>query len=431
MTSAGGRPPGPRPKTWGQWTDLGPISPDVKHVRRVAHVDGRPGLLKMSRRTSKTALARFEDEARESWALRAESGVVKLLDVDTSAQPRWFVMEEVVPLRGYLGNAPDLRDVIAMMLPIAATLSKLATNGIFHRDIKPDNLFALDDQGIVGDWGIGAFPNRSMVTRIGEGVGPAHFIAPEMRSYAPGIDFGRADVYSLAKTLFVLALPERGPYPPPGQHQVGAEEFSLYRAGQRDGHEIEALLAAATAAHPGSRPAMIRFHRELNDWLRLTPLGGARRAPQPAFRIGFGPEMDVEFALLERRAKDLKAKMWAAGRELAAALAIDKDDFGWSPRKRCLTGDYGFDPDSDYEPDDFVSWSSKYQPNGTRAVIATELMGSTVTLYAECQKRRGRHKGSVVWNCDPPIVAEVELPGTRARVHELVGRLTTEMMKQA
>ncbi len=66
------------------------------------------------------------------------------------------------------------------------------------------------------------------LTRAGEKLRPANFIAPKMRS-ADSCDRGeRADVYSLAKTLFVLAHPRRRPYPPDGTHRVDAKEFSLW-----------------------------------------------------------------------------------------------------------------------------------------------------------------------------------------------------------
>jgi hypothetical protein len=47
------------------------------------------------------------------------------------------------------------------------------------------------------------------MTRAGEKVGAAYFLAPEARRHSEGIDYVRADVWSLAKCLFVLARPVR------------------------------------------------------------------------------------------------------------------------------------------------------------------------------------------------------------------------------
>lgn len=68
-----------------------------------------------------------------------------------------------------------------------------------------------------------------------------------MRSSRPDDRGKKADVYSLAKTLFVLALPGRGPYPPDGTHRADGEEFSLW---ETDGGEslppLRHVLEAAT-----------------------------------------------------------------------------------------------------------------------------------------------------------------------------------------
>ena len=90
-----------------------------------------------------------------------------------------------------------------------------------------------------------------------------------MRYNRPADRGKNADVYSLAKTLFVLALP-RGPYPPDGTHHAEREEFSLWEAGGGT-HSLEALrhvLEAATEFGPDRRLSMANFRDELRAWLR-------------------------------------------------------------------------------------------------------------------------------------------------------------------
>jgi hypothetical protein len=104
--------------------------------------------------------------------------------------------------------------------------------------VKPANLFWWAE-GQARSWrtsGIAACgttgsPRAGMAhdagaTRPGEKLGPANFIAPEMR-YDRSADRGeRADVYSLAKALFVLVLPYRGPYPPTAPTALTARSSS-------------------------------------------------------------------------------------------------------------------------------------------------------------------------------------------------------------
>ncbi|MCX5317765.1 hypothetical protein [Streptomyces sp. NBC_00154] len=78
----------------------------------------------------------------------------------------------------------------------------------------------------------------------------------------------RADVYSLAKTLFVLALPKAGPYPPNGTHRADHEEFSLWQHSGSPGlARLLHVLEAATQHSITERLNRPGFGRELRLWL--------------------------------------------------------------------------------------------------------------------------------------------------------------------
>ncbi|MGH3382656.1 MAG: protein kinase domain-containing protein, partial [Actinoallomurus sp.] len=143
-------------------------------------------------------------------------GVLPIWDMDDTrpGKPRWYAMPRAQLLADALGSYATLRDVVSNIAFLADVLARLAEDeGTYHRDIKPDNLFWWNEGPVLADFGIAAWRtadrSQSGVTRKTEKLGPANFIAPEMRSDRPA-DRGRhADVYSLAKTLFVLALPHR------------------------------------------------------------------------------------------------------------------------------------------------------------------------------------------------------------------------------
>jgi serine/threonine protein kinase len=96
---------------------------------------------------------------------------------------------------------------------------------VHHRDIKPDNLYELEGTYLVGDFGLVTYPEKSPVTRHGRKLGPIDFMAPEMWGSADTADAEKADVWSLAKTMWVFLIGD--PLPLPGPHRIDDEAYSL------------------------------------------------------------------------------------------------------------------------------------------------------------------------------------------------------------
>lgn len=106
---------------------------------------------------------------REISAMKAVShpNLMKILAHDTSVQPRWFVMERhgttldaIAP--GYVGNPMAAFEAI---LPIAGVLERLHAALLFHRDVKPRNVFvARDGRLVLGDLGVVLDPNAERLT---------------------------------------------------------------------------------------------------------------------------------------------------------------------------------------------------------------------------------------------------------------------------
>jgi serine/threonine protein kinase len=114
----------------------------------------------------------------------------------------------------------DLPAIVAAVASIADTLATLRReHGLTHRDIKPQNLYRHDGTFVVGDFGLVAVPDAEALTAPGKLVGPANFVAWEMMAKEPGVNPAPADVYSLAKTLWVLAAGAN--WPPPGHQPAG------------------------------------------------------------------------------------------------------------------------------------------------------------------------------------------------------------------
>jgi hypothetical protein len=142
-----------------------------------------------------------------------------------AARPRYCWRTMAKNLRAALGVDPEPRAVVAAISQIAATLADLAADGISHRDIKPDNLFMFDGNCVIGDFGLVTYPAKNPITRHGRKVGPLDFMAPEMRQDADRAVAEPADVWALAKTLWVLLADTELPLP--GPHRAGDDAYAL------------------------------------------------------------------------------------------------------------------------------------------------------------------------------------------------------------
>lgn len=234
--------------------------------------NGVEGALKVLTRRSASYDGRFRREIDAMRMYRDIPGVLPLLDSSCPPEPSkhdllWCVMGLAQPIREALGPEPSIRDVVSSCADIAETLAAVHLRGGSHRDIKPENLFKDQGRYAVGDFGLVEFPGQTAITAEGEKVGPLFYIAPEMLNEARRSDGRPADVFSLAKTLWVLATGQT--YPLPGQmdRTIPAMTISAYLIKDVRAPLLDRLLEEATANDSGRRPDMTAFAQELRAWL--------------------------------------------------------------------------------------------------------------------------------------------------------------------
>ena len=163
------------------------------------------------------------------------------------------------------------REIVLGIIDICNTLSKLHTKNIAHRDIKPSNLYFYNGRYYIGDFGLVDLPDgKNNYTRENRGLGAIFTIAPEMKRNPKKADGKKADVYSLAKTLWMLlSLDETGFE---GMYDFSDNKHSLknYKNLQKI-HlvEIEELLKSATDNTPENRPSIDSFKNQLLKWLEI------------------------------------------------------------------------------------------------------------------------------------------------------------------
>jgi hypothetical protein len=379
-----------------RWEDAGPLAPGKDFIRKATEkASGREGVLKHLFRKPR----RFYDEAMNMQRLNGTSGILPVWDMDDTrpGQPRWYAMPRAQLLSDALGDDATLRDVVRAIAFLADVLARLAEDGTYHRDIKPANLFWWDRGPVLADFGIAAWgttgrpqigtAHHAGATRPGEKLGPANFIAPEMRHSHPADRGERADVYSLAKTLFVLALPHRGPYPPDGTHRVGGDEFSMGVTG--GGHSLAELghvLEAATEFDPDSRLLMSDFRDELYAWLSRHPGEQFRRLGDQA-----NYERLVAFVLRSSRVRrdreQTRTMMVARIGEIAEALTGDKDAWAEDEREGIL-GYHDWEPDlvddDGFNPEGGIIWMAT-RASGGRRIVMWAVLDGYVCFAAESQ----------------------------------------------
>lgn len=130
----------------------------------------------------------------------------------------------------------------------------------------------------IKDFGLANFPKKERISGTNEKIGPAFTIAPEMRRISTVADYKKADVYSLAKTIYVILtknwLTFDGQYNKESNFSlinhldvkinkmklIGATEYNSILL-------LEKLLEAATHNDPEKRPTIVEFRDHFRFWL--------------------------------------------------------------------------------------------------------------------------------------------------------------------
>lgn len=426
---------GPHDYNLSRWEDQGALNPDPRSpksfVRRASEVGtGRAGIVKhLPSGVTGARRQRFHQEALYMRQMSGSRGILPVWDIDDARgiKPRWYVMPPAQLLEEQFSDTSTLPDVVAAIADIARTLAKLADQGTYHRDIKPANIFSYNGEPVLADFGIATFAHSPAgLTRTGEKLGPANFIAPEMRSARNGERGERADIYSLAKTLFVLALPRKGAYPPDGTHRVDAQEFSLGSLGSRGatlalGHVLE----AATQFRAHDRLTMADFHAELRTWLDHYATSTAKFTPRTGlhFTRGWGPDISDRH---RRDRESTRAMMLPAIRRIAEALTGDarawSEDIDHGNGDTTL-GDYDWPQNCEegFIPDGGTIWLATDVHQGKRVVLQA-VLDAEVCFIAES------HQGGPPWTLGRQWGATPWQRARMPRTLDQVERLTDEIL---
>ncbi len=211
-------------------------------------------------------LRRFEQEFKAASTLD-HPNIVRALDFGYDNASPYLVMEfvdgETLGQKiDHQGRLPE-KEAVRIIAQIAQGLHKAHSNGMVHRDVKPDNiLIRPDGTSKIADLGLVKENETDLnLTRTGRGLGTPQFMAPEQFRNAKNAD-SRCDIYSLAATLYMAVTGElpfrscspldawmkkvQNDYPPPRELNPHLSE------------RLDWAIRRAMSADPMQRPATCR-----------------------------------------------------------------------------------------------------------------------------------------------------------------------------
>jgi eukaryotic-like serine/threonine-protein kinase len=218
----------------------------------------------LARSERERARSRVLQEARAAARLHHPSAVV-VHDVLDDGDHLHLVMELV--------RAPTLHERVAQRGPLredeaAATglalidvLTVAHERGIVHRDVKPSNVFVLDDGGVkLADFGIAALTGETSLTRTGTALGSPSYLAPEQAQGEQASP--AADAWGLGASLYFAVEGE----PPFDRGNAIATVNAVVHAPARAFERADAtrpLLTSLLAKDPRQRPTLAEAAEEL------------------------------------------------------------------------------------------------------------------------------------------------------------------------
>ena len=209
--------------------------------------NGKQYALKYLVRSDKEKVERFKNEIKIiETHFKKVVGIIPINDY--SFEELWYVMEYANPIMPELKKSKfSLNEIIKGAIELCETLEALHLQDVSHRDIKPDNILIYKNRYCFGDFGLAFDPAiSSNITQNVRDLG-AHFtIAPEMKRYPKEADGCKADVYSLAKTLWMLISQDEKGFD--GQYSYNSD-YKLRNYNITKNHHVALLEELLTKAN--------------------------------------------------------------------------------------------------------------------------------------------------------------------------------------
>lgn len=223
---------------------------------------GRPVAVKVINdhlRHDDHALSRFRREVETLGTVRS-AYTASLIDAELDTPPYWLATEYVpgpTLHAAVMSHGPLPADLARIMLAaLAEGLDAIHVRGVWHRDLKPQNVILSATGPQLIDFGIARNSGPSDLTQVGSAMGSPGYIAPETitgSETGPG-----ADVFALGATL-AFAVTGRPPY---GDGSFAAVSYRSVH-GEVDLRGVDpgvaGLISACVHIDPARRPGLQRI----------------------------------------------------------------------------------------------------------------------------------------------------------------------------
>lgn len=251
-------------------------------------------VLRPTHHTNEVIVQRFLHEARAT-ARIAHPGIVTIHDcgqIETNLGETAFIAMELLSGQNLgdrladVGALPEA-EAVEIVRQVASALEAAHRVDVLHRDLKPDNIFLVEDPAMpagervkVFDFGLAKVGDRGL-TQLESVFGTPHYMSPEQTRSTTQIDH-RSDIYALGCILYEL-LTGRPPFDGSVRAVVEAHQHKPPPGVPGISGPLADLLAQMLAKDPMARPqTMGGVQRELARVTGRAPSQPGLRPSQPA-----------------------------------------------------------------------------------------------------------------------------------------------------
>ncbi len=353
------------------------LAEDLKHQRKVAVKVLRPEL------AAALGADRFTREIRIAARLQ-HPHILPLLDSGQAEGFLYYVMPYVdgQSLRDRIAREGELpvHEAVRLLVEVVDALAFAHSQGVVHRDIKPDNVLLSGRHALVMDFGVAKAVSeatgRQSLTTAGVAIGTPAYMAPEQATADPNIDH-RVDIYAVGVMAYEL-LTGRTPFAGLTPQQMLAAHvteqpapMTRYRPSLSPG--LSNVVMRCLAKHPADR---WQTAQELLTQLEplITPSGGitpTQTQPVAALppRSKLGPRIAIGVVALALVATGL-----VLARRRPAELTLG--------RRTQVTLDPGLELDPALSPDGKLIAYSAGPPGDAKIFVRQLDGGSTIPVTA-------------------------------------------------